>query len=115
MIHRVALATSPCLRHSVVLRVDSSPASYMSDMLRHALIALCSILGWAARAHLSEEDGELKMDFYQVYLVSSMLEAFYIHALIKLLGYCRYVEGKINLDIKVHVTSHALHCWPHLY
>ena len=26
-------------------------------------------LPWAARAHLTKEDGELKMDFYQVYLV----------------------------------------------
>ena len=25
---------------------------------------------WGARAHFAEEDGELKMDFYQVYLVS---------------------------------------------
>jgi len=25
---------------------------------------------WSARAHLAHEDGELKMDLYQVYLVS---------------------------------------------
>lgn len=25
---------------------------------------------WAARAHLTKEDGSVKMDFYQVYLVS---------------------------------------------
>lgn len=25
---------------------------------------------WAARAHFAEEDGQLKMDFYQVFLVS---------------------------------------------
>lgn len=28
---------------------------------------------WAARAHLVEQAGELKMDFYQVYLVSTCL------------------------------------------
>jgi hypothetical protein len=27
-------------------------------------------LEWAARAHLVKEDGRVKMDFYQVYLVS---------------------------------------------
>ena len=27
---------------------------------------------WAARAHFAQEDGELKMDFYQVYLVWSI-------------------------------------------
>jgi len=27
---------------------------------------------WSARAHLKQEDGELKMDFYQVYLVSQL-------------------------------------------
>lgn len=25
---------------------------------------------WSARSHFAQEDGELKMDFYQVYLVS---------------------------------------------
>lgn len=25
---------------------------------------------WSARSHFAKEDGELKMDFYQVYLVS---------------------------------------------
>jgi len=29
-----------------------------------------AIVDWSARAHLKQEDGELKMDFYQVYLVS---------------------------------------------
>ena len=27
-------------------------------------------LEWAARAHLVKDDGRVKMDFYQVYLVS---------------------------------------------
>jgi len=26
---------------------------------------------WSARAHFAHEDGQLKMDFYQVYLVSA--------------------------------------------
>lgn len=30
-----------------------------------------SKVDWAARAHLMEEEGKVKMDFYQVYLVSS--------------------------------------------
>lgn len=36
-----------------------------------------STIDWAARAHLVKQDGDLKMDFYQVYLVSlaTMLEA----------------------------------------
>lgn len=28
-----------------------------------------SSVDWAARAHLVKQDGEVKMDFYQVYLV----------------------------------------------
>lgn len=28
---------------------------------------------WAGRAHLVEEEGQVKMDFYQVYLVSFLL------------------------------------------
>jgi hypothetical protein len=31
-------------------------------------------LDWAARAHLVKEDGQVKMDFYQVYLVSCNAE-----------------------------------------
>lgn len=27
---------------------------------------------WAARAHLVKQDGKVKMDFYQVYLVSRL-------------------------------------------
>lgn len=30
-------------------------------------------LDWAARAHLVKEDGRVKMDYYQVYLVSFLL------------------------------------------
>ena len=29
---------------------------------------------WAARAHLVKEDGVVKMDFYQVYLVSKLFD-----------------------------------------
>jgi len=28
---------------------------------------------WAARAHLTKEDGQAKLDFYQVYLVSLLI------------------------------------------
>lgn len=30
-------------------------------------------LEWAARAHLVKDDGRVKMDFYQVYLVSIVM------------------------------------------
>lgn len=29
-------------------------------------------MAWAAKAHFTQEDGELKMDFYQVFLVSQL-------------------------------------------
>ena len=33
---------------------------------------------WSARSHFTHEDGKLKMDFYQVYLVSLLIEAIII-------------------------------------
>lgn len=47
-----------------------------------------STVDWAARAHLVKQDGDFKMDFYQVYLVSlaMMLEPY--SAPLTSTGYC---------------------------
>ena len=47
---------------------------------------------WAARAHLTKEEGDVKMDFYQVYLVSFWL-VLYVSLL--LLTYCRIQRHRI--------------------
>lgn len=49
-------------------------------------------LDWAAYAHLTKLDGAVKMDFYQVYLVSMRLQ----FGPFKVLNCCRTPELRVN-------------------
>ena len=50
---------------------------------------------WAARAHFSKAEGELKMDYYQVYLVCHSELPLHTHAY-PCLGHCSYVSGEVE-------------------
>lgn len=57
---------------------------------------------WAARARFAKEDGYLKMDFYQVYLVwvsttTPRLNASFIAN--SAIGHCCNVESKVNMTV----------------
>lgn len=50
---------------------------------------------WAARAHFSKAEGELKMDYYQVYLVCHSELPLHTHAY-PCLGHRSYVSGEVE-------------------
>lgn len=58
---------------------------------------------WAARAHFSKAEGELKMDYYQVYLVcpSQLLLDAHAHPC---LGHCSHVSGEVENIISSRET-----------
>lgn len=60
---------------------------------------------WAARAHFSKAEGELKMDYYQVYLVCHSEFPLHTHAY-PCLGHRSYVSGEVE-DIISSRETHS--------
>ena len=65
-----------------------------------------SSVEWAAYARLKKVDGSAKMDFYQVYLVSSGEQTVFGYNTELRIGYCRSESYKMMTTRRLHIYLH---------